>query len=64
MPQVMMGEGNETVGEQWSCGDCAEAGTEFKDEEAKVILHSVKTHSAYNVSRDTVNKIVRAQSKT
>lgn len=63
MPQVVMGEGNEAKGESWSCGDCAAEGKTFTDEEAKVILHSVKIHGAHDVIRDTANKIVRGQSK-
>lgn len=64
MPQVMGGEGNlDTAAEQWSCGECADAGKEFKDEEAQVILHSVQKHNAYDVSRDTLNKVVRVQSQ-
>lgn len=63
MPQVMGGEGRlATAATQWSCGECADAGKEFKDEEAQVILHSVQKHNAYDVSRDTVNKVVRVQS--
>jgi hypothetical protein len=61
----MMGEGKATkAAERWSCGDCAAEGKEFSGEEANVILHSVKIHGAYTVSRDTASKVVRVQTKT
>ena len=64
MPQVMGGEGGlDKAVAQWSCGECADAGKAFTDEEAQVIFHSVKVHSAYDVNRDAVNKVIRVQSK-
>ena len=63
MPQVMGGEGGlDKAAAQWSCAECADAGKAFTDEEAQVIFHCVKAHGAYDVSRDTVNKVVRVQS--
>ncbi len=63
MPQVIGGEATTMDTEQWSCGDCTEAGQEYKEEEAKVILHSVSAHRAFEVKRDTENKVVRAVPK-
>ena len=64
MPQVIGGEATKIEAEQWTCGDCADAGKEFKEEESKVILHSVNAHSAYDVNRDTAKKVVRAVPKS
>ena len=64
MPQVIGGEGKlDKAAAQWSCGECADAGQAFTDEEAQVILHCVQKHKAYDVNRDTANKVVRVQSK-
>ena len=63
MPQVIGGEATTIHAEQWTCGDCADAGKEFREEESKVILHSVNAHSAFDVNRDTDKKTVRAVPK-
>ncbi len=63
MPQVIGGEATTIEAEQWSCGDCADAGQEYKDEKAKVLLHSVSAHKAFRANQDTEKKIVRAVPK-
>lgn len=63
MPQVIGGEATKIDTEQWSCGDCADAGQEYKEEEARVIMHSVSAHKAFDIDRDTEKKIVRAVPK-
>jgi hypothetical protein len=63
MPQVIGGEATKIDAKQWSCGDCADAGQEYKEEEAKVILHSVSAHKAFDINRDTEKMIVRAVPK-
>ncbi len=60
MPQVIGGEATNIEAEQWSCGDCADAGQEYRDEKAKVLLHSVSAHKAFETSQDTEKKTVRA----
>jgi len=60
MPQVIGGEIGNIDADKWSCGDCADTGQEYKEEEAKVIMHSVSTHKAFNIDRDTEKRIVRA----
>ena len=47
MPQVIGGEIGNIDTDKWSCGDCADAGQEYEEEEAKVIMHSVCTHKAF-----------------
>ena len=63
MPQVIGGEIGSIDTDKWSCGDCADAGQEYTEEEAKVIIHSVSTHRAFNIDRDTEKRIVRAVPK-
>ena len=60
MPQVLGGEATTIKAQQWTCGDCADDGKEFKEEESKVILHSVNAHKAYDINRDADKKTVRA----
>lgn len=63
MPQVIGGEISKIQEEEWSCGECKDAGAEHKDTLAKVLMHCALKHDAWETDQDKDNKVVRVKSK-